>query len=512
MDLLTNFKAARRAATPLIAINCFDPEATMQSVQKLLNGKADTTPIIQWDIIRGMMHRNDAGKIALAETLKSADATDADELTNPVEALVFATKLPEDTVLFIQNAQSHLKPDKCKADYVQAVWNLRDAFKYNSRTLVLLGAQIQLPVELQQDVLILDEKLPDDEKLRAIIDELVTVNEITAKIDTDAAVDALRGLAAFPAEQAVAMGLSKTGLDVQQLWDRKRQLINDTPGLSVWKGGQKFDDLGGLEEIKSRYSRIINGKKPPRVIVWLDEIEKAMSGSDAGGGDTSGTSQDQLGVLLSEMQDKEYSGGMLVGVPGAAKSAFAKAVANEAGILTIKLDLGEMKGQFVGLSEERIRQAMKIIEAVGGIGGAFFIATSNDIRAVRPELKRRFKRGIYFFDLPLATEKRKIWDIYLKRYELKFDKEFKQGVTDAEWTGAEIESCCQVAWEENIPLSEAARGIIPVAVSARNEVDRLRAEADGRYSSVNHPGAYVRNGELSAVADEEKKATRRLKL
>ena len=63
--------------------------------------------------------------------------------------------------------------------------------------------------------------------------------------DEGRAVDALLGLAAFPAEQVVAMSLSKRGLDHDQLWERKRQVIEQAPGLTVWRGGEAFTDVGG---------------------------------------------------------------------------------------------------------------------------------------------------------------------------------------------------------------------------------------------------------------------------
>lgn len=485
--LIENFKLAKKAGTPLIAINSFDPEATIQQLQS--NLLTEDIPIVQWDIIRGFQSRNDKGKEAIAEAMRG------DELAyskHPQDALVYAANMPQNTVIFFVNAGLHIKPDKVKAEIVQAIYNLRDPFKFNGRIACLMGLSLSLPLELQQDVFVIDEKLPDDAQLRQIIVDITTENGIpTTESDLEKAIDALRGLAAFPAEQAVAMSASRSGLDISKLWERKRQLINDTPGLSVWKGGQKFEDLGGLDSIKERFRRILGGKKAPRVVVWIDEIEKAMGGSNASQGDSSGTSQDQLGVLLSEMQDKEYSGTMLVGVPGAAKSAFAKSVANEAEIITIKLDLGEMKGQFVGLSEERIRHAMKIIEAVGGPGGAFFIATSNDIRCVKPELKRRFKKGIWFFDTPTLAERQKIWEIHLRKaFGDAWADYMSELPEDAGWTGAEIESCVQTAWEEGISLKESAKTIIPVTISGAAEVERLRNEANGRYSSVVFDGPY----------------------
>lgn len=480
------FLAARKAHTPIMAINVFDPAATMETLQLALGPDEPETPIIVWDIVRGWQHRNDRGAEAIAEACQDIAATQ-----NPVECLELAQNLPPNTILFMMNAQHHLKCDKARPDFIQALWNLRDQFTFDKRTVVLLACELQLPTELQQDVLVLNEELPTDEQYRKMIESLAERVSMKVKPDVmEHALVALRGIAAFPAEQAIAMSFTKKGLDVDRLWERKRQLINDTPGLSVWMGGQKFDDIGGLEQIKQRFRRIIAGKKPPKIVVWIDEIEKAMSGSDAGHGDTSGTSQDQLGVLLSEMQDKEYDGTLFVGVPGAAKSAFAKAVANEAGVITIKLDLGALKGQFVGQSEERIRRAMKIIEAVGGHGGAFFIATSNDIRVVKPELKRRFKKSIWFFDTPDKPEREKIWEIYLSKFPevAKHDKPNADG-----WTGAEIESCVMTAWEEGITLKEAAESIIPVSISDRKGMERLRDEADGRYNSTVHPGAFKKN-------------------
>jgi hypothetical protein len=285
------------------------------------------------------------------------------------------------------------------------------------------------------------------------------------------------------------MCLSRDGLDVENLWERKVQLIEQTEGLTVWRDGMKFADLGGIEEIKSRARRIINGRNPFRVVVWIDEGEKALAGSGAVG-DTSGTSQDQLSVLLSEIQDKAYNGMLLVGVPGGAKSAFAKALGNEAGVLTVKCDLGSFKGSLVGESERKVRNAMKVIESIGGHGGAFFVMTSNDIRIIKPELKRRFRKGIWLFDLPTKEERELIWSIYLNKYP-DVDAKDRVKVKDEDWTGAEIETCVVTAYEERVTLFEAAKGIIPVATSGKEDIERLRAEASGRYNSASYPGAYL---------------------
>jgi len=120
---------------------------------------------------------------------------------------------------------------------MQGIWDLRDSFKATGRMLVLLASPgATLPQELGQDVLILDEPLPSTSHLEQIVRE--TFN--AANLDEPEhpvivkAVDALIGLAAFPAEQALAISLVKRQLDTEDLWERKRQIIEQTQGLSVW--------------------------------------------------------------------------------------------------------------------------------------------------------------------------------------------------------------------------------------------------------------------------------------
>ena len=65
-------------------------------------------------------------------------------ITNPVEAMVTALKLPERAVLFVHLADAWLR---CPIA-MQAVWNLRDAFKSDNRLLVMLSKMGRLPAEL----------------------------------------------------------------------------------------------------------------------------------------------------------------------------------------------------------------------------------------------------------------------------------------------------------------------------------------------------------------------------
>ena len=487
---IDKFKRARNAGTPIFAITCFDPSATMSRLQKaVVNGAEDddesSAPIIQWDIIEGWRHRNKAGEMAIEKALEVTTASQM-ETINPTESLKIAISLPKDEriVLFMMNTHHYFDQDS----FLQALWNARDIFKSNLISLVLIGPDFDIPAQLQHDIFLMDEPLPTEDEIKAIIDGVVDGTE--AKV-TDAhkkaAIDALRGLSAFPAESSVAMNLRKSGLDIEGLWDVKKKLIGTTPGLRVYAGKETFTDIGGCDQIKRFMKGVINGKDAPNVIVFLDEGEKLFAGATGNVGDSSGVAQDQLASMLSYMEDNESDGAIFYGPPGAAKSAIAKATGNEAGVPTIMFDLGGMKGSLVGKSEAQVRNALKVITAVGG-GKAFFVMTCNAIVELPPELRRRFTSGIFFFDLPSKAEREVIWPLYLKKWGL--DEKLVKLVDDEGWTGAEIRNCCRMAYRQSIDITEAAKYIVPVSQSAGQQIMQLRKQASGAYLSANEDGVY----------------------
>lgn len=479
---LAMFRAARRVSAPIVSIKTTDQFAVVQLIEESLNGSAP--PMLTWDIGRGLRGINEAGREALADDLGDPEPVTTQ---NPTEAIGKAVGLPKKSILFCYNAHRVIGDETVS----QAIWNLREEFKKDTRTLVLLGPDMPLPAELQGDVLVIDDQLPTETELRAIIDELVSaaaseMSAIREKATPDVrekAVEALAGLGAFPAEQALAMSISTNGIDLDGLWERKRQAIEQAPGLSVYRGKETFDEIGGIENAKTFGKAILAGNNAPRAVVFIDEIEKHMAGV---AGDTSGVSQELLGTQLSWMQDKGVTGMLLVGPPGAAKSAFAKALGNTGKIPTIVFDLSGMKGSLVGESGRNMRQALKVVDAVSQ-GKALVVATCNSLGILPPELRRRFTFGTFFFDLPTPTEQDVIWKLYLKSFGLK-----KQALPKHEgWTGAEIRTCCDIAFRLNISLADAAKFVVPVAKSAKDQIAKLRSEASNRFISASEPGIYV---------------------
>ncbi|MCC7423455.1 MAG: AAA family ATPase [Planctomycetaceae bacterium] len=192
------------------------------------------------------------------------------------------------------------------------------------------------------------------------------------------------------------------------------------------------------------------------------------------------------------------------------------------------LDVGSLMGSLVGLSEERTRQALRILDAMApcvamidevekafaGLSGAndsgvasrmfgtfltwlndhesdvYVVCTANDVSRLPPEFSRaeRFD-GVFFLDLPGAEEREAIWTMYLERFELDVRQ---RRPDDANWSGAEIRACCRLAALLDLPLVQAAQNVVPVAVTAAESVERLRAWASGRCLSADRPGVYRR--------------------
>jgi SpoVK/Ycf46/Vps4 family AAA+-type ATPase len=228
-----------------------------------------------------------------------------------------------------------------------------------------------------------------------------------------------------------------------------------------------------------------------------------MAGAVGSAGDSSGVSQDQLGSLLAYMQDHGAAGVILVGPAGSGKSVIAKAAGNESGIPTIQLDLGAMKGSLVGESESRLRAALKVITSVSN-GRSLWIATSNNIAELPPELKRRFNLGTFFFDLPDAEEREAIWQLYAKPYDL-IPAQWKK-VQHEGWTGAEIRQACDIAQRLGSSLADAAAFVVPVSRSAGEKLEQLRRSAEGRYLSASRAGVYSRTpSELTATRDQPRR-------
>ena len=203
--------------------------------------------------------------------------------------------------------------------------------------------------------------------------------------------------------------------------------------------GALMGSLVGQTEANVRRALQIADAMAP-CILFVDELEKALSGVAGSGQSDSGVSSRLFGTLLSWMNDHTSN--------------------------------------------------------------VYLIATCNDISMMPPELTRagRFD-GIVFLDLPSREQKDIIWQQYLDSYDLDQEQTLPD---DRNFTGAEIRSCCRLAALLDVPVKQAAQNVVPVAATAGESVDRLRNWASGRCLDAEKGGVYqhkkTRSGSRRKVA------------
>jgi hypothetical protein len=363
-----------------------------------------------------------------------------------------------------------------------------------TRTFVLvLAPVVQIPVELEKLFVIVEHPLPSREQLQEIASGVATNNgELPSGVELNRLMDAAVGLTRYEAENAFSLSLTRHGrLQVETLWGLKSQTLKKSGLLSLHRGSERFNDLGGLEALKAFCKRALRGSASPENRVK------------------------PRGVLL-------------LSPPGCGKSQFCKALGAEVGRPCLILDVGSLLGSLVGQSESNIRQALRIIDAMApavvfldecekalsGVAASgqtdsgvsarlfgtflswlndhesdvFVVATANDVSKLPPEFSRaeRFD-GVFFIDLPDAAQRQAIWQIYIRQYRLDPSQKLP---ADEQWTGAEIKACCRLAALLDLPLTAAAQNIVPVARTSAESVQKLREWASGRCLAADRPGIY----------------------
>lgn len=486
MTWLEQFQSARASAVPIVVLKCPDPYSVMSAVKR-----SEDCSMLSHDLIRGVMGINESGSDA-------ADLVNADENGQspamvsgpPAEALARAERfMPDRSILFLHNAQMYVEGlDESRKGVIQAILNCRDPFKLNNRTLVLLCPDMTIPQELAGDVITIEVALPVDPELVGVIQVISKSARIASPPPEvlEKCAQALLGLSPFAAEQVAAMCLRKSkdnpGFDVQEMWRMKIADINRTSGLRAERGGlNSFDNLFGLDSLVEFGNALIAGEEPPAVVVLIDELDKQLAGV---AGDSSGTSQDAYGTMLTCMEENQWDGMMLPGFPGGGKTEFAKCLGARSGLF-VWLDLGGMKGSLVGQSERMVRAAMGKLKAIGG-SRIFFVCTANNLNTIPAPLFRRLTAGTYFVDFPKGKSHEAMWKHYMGINGLA-----DQVLPEHEnWTGAEIKQCCKWARRLRQPLVHSARRITPVYRSMGEEVERLRKMASGKFLSAHTPGWY----------------------
>lgn len=471
-----SIKGIRRAAVSLAAFETADPAETIKGIVRNLNGQPGA--LVEWDGVKGLQPMNDDGQ---AVVTACGNPPPQMALCDILNLLAKSSRL--NITAFIHNAHRYLGSELT----MQAVWNLRDPWTATTSTLILLCPAMTLPAELTHDVVVVTEPLPDTAELEELTQSIFRdagIDDVDEHMH-EKIVDTLRGVSAFAAKNALSMSITKNReIDRSVLWTHKKKLVEQTPGLSVWKPTGTMKDIGGLANLIQFLTRLL--QEGVNCIGFIDEIEKLFAGAS---GDLSGVSQDALRVVLTAMQDEDIPGLILVGPPGTGKSLVAKTAGTIADAEVISIDTGAMTGGIVGESQAKIRKAFQTIKAVSQ-GKALFIATCNKIGSLPPELRRRFRLGTFYIGLPTKKSRDAIWRMKCE----KLGVNRAAGLPDDEgWTGAEIEACVDIAKRTGMTLKEAGSFIVPVCKSSASAIEDLQKQASGNFIDADQPGTYKYN-------------------
>jgi SpoVK/Ycf46/Vps4 family AAA+-type ATPase len=464
-----------RACFSGIWIETHEPDEALSEIGQLC--RAEEWRLAAWNLETGL-------RVAGHAADEPLDARD------PLAAVRSAQRLaaPEGAgLLVLENFHRFLG----SAEIVQALVRQIQHGKQQRTFVLILAPLVELPPELEKLFVVLEHRLPGREQLQQIAQEIASQEgELPTGQDLEALLDAAAGLTRYEAEGAYSLSLVREGrLAPGVLWSVKSQQLKKTNLVALHTGTERFDDLGGLEALKAFCLRAL--RRP---------------GADA---------CRPRGVLL-------------LSPPGCGKSALCKALGNEVNRPTLRLDVGALMGSLVGETERNVRRALAIAEAMApcvlfvdeidkGLSGVaasgqtdsgvsarlfgtlltwlsdhesdvFVVATANDVSRVPPEFTRaeRFD-GVFFIDLPTRAHKDAIWKIHRTRFGIG---EERARPDDELWTGAEISACCRLATLLDLPLTAAAQHVVPVAVSAAESLDRLRAWASGRCLAAERAGIY----------------------
>ncbi len=488
-----------RAGYPVLYLVTAEEDRAIELVGKVVaEGDLARRKLFIWSVSRGLCTTD----------LKVVDRKTAD----PKRILPFLLEFNDPGVFILEDFHPFL--DERSQASALAIRQLRDLiapFKGTRKTLILLSPVLKIPAELEKDITVLDLEMPDEAELAAVLDDTIEQMKDNPKVEInlqgdgrESIVKALSGLTRSEAENALAKVIVTSSRidteDVSMLLSEKEQIIRKSGMLEYYASPERFGSIGGLEELKR----------------WLRARGRAFSEAARAYGLPS-----PKGLLL-------------VGVPGCGKSLTAKAIAAEWKMPLLKFDLGKVFGGLVGQSEENMRRAVKMAEAVapcvlwideiekglagsrggGGDSGVtqrvfgtlltwmeenkkqvFTIATANDIEGLPPELLRKGRFDeIFFIDLPAPQERATILAIHLTKHHRdyrEFDLTAHTAATDG-FSGAELEQIVVSALYDAFAEGEHARlddrhlakaisESVPLSQSLAKKIARLRTEARDKW-------------------------------
>ena len=489
-------------------------DSNAEQIDILIRARYPILYVISWEearvtaALRELIARQNKRFWVWSETmgLQSGSVTTSPALPDegsrdPLRVLEVIRTTTEPSVFLLRDFHAFFNPNLCQhsSAVIRKLRDLTDRLRTSYVTLILLSPVLRLPDELEKDVTVLDYSLPGPEELAGLLDQaLASLNRAGEALaltppEKEQILKATAGMTLAEAENVFAKCIVEhRRFDVETIIAEKEQLIRKSGLLEYFHTSASIADVGGLDLLKQ----------------WLRARGKAFS------------------ERARAFGLPEPRGLLLLGVQGCGKSLTAKAVASLWQLPLLRLDVGRIFAGYVGSSEENIRKAIKIAEAVSptvlwldeiekGLAGTqssgasdagvtsrvfgtlvtwmqekmapvFVVATANDISQLPPELLRKGRFDeIFFVDLPTLEERREIFAIHLKRrgrdprgYDLDLLARAADGFSGAEIEQAVI-SALYSAFDRGGEVTTevvvgALKETVPLSVTVSEEIDALR--------------------------------------
>ncbi|HHV36655.1 MAG TPA: AAA family ATPase [Candidatus Cloacimonetes bacterium] len=445
-ETITKIVNAIRARDSLIFIETQEEDEAIRELQAIAHSME--VSLIGWDAVD---HYKDLGiKGGRKAMQQSGQVSSLASMLNEI------SNYPSDAIFVLRDVNHFIHERMPPPELASTIRNfkiLKQKLRSTGKTVIILGTNYNLPHELEDDFLLINRPRPNKDQLKQILLSFVAAQHWEDCLSTDERIrdliiDAALGLTADQARSSFAKAVIDSGsLDenaIPFLLDQKKQIIQRNDLLEYYDNDITTDSIGGLDILKD----------------WLNKRKLTFSAEARA-----------LGIL-------EPKGLMIFGVPGSGKSLTAKAAAAIWQMPLLRFDIGRVFGQFVGQSENNMRDALSIAEAISpcvlwideiekgfaGAGGGhettvrvlgsfltwmqekkstvIVIATANDITKLPDEFirKGRFDE-MFFVSIPNNAERREIINIQMLKHKLDpQDFDIERLVQDtSNRTGAEIE-------------------------------------------------------------------------
>jgi len=464
-----------RARFTLIVLVTVEEERALRVITEVC--KRATRPCIAWDLIAGFASLSGDSMPSAGDPLTALDKI-ADGDGNAVYAL--------------KDFHEFWKDPRIK----RKLRSVAQALRFTRKSMIVLTPTGELPPELRDEAVPIDFPPPSATELEAVLDGLAQTprlrNELT-ELGRQKLVQAAVGLSVNQAHRTFSKAVVGDGIlddrDIDLVTAEKKAIIRESRALEFYSVSETPDDVGGLGVLKH----------------WLGLRERAFTDEAR-----------RYGLPAPK-------GIALLGIPGTGKSLTAKMIGGLWHLPLLRLDTGALFGSLVGESEERVRQALRLTEAIapcvlwideiekslsaaGNDGGTsqrvfgtiltwmqdkvapvFVVATANDISALPPELLRRGRFDeVFFLDLPTEQERREILQVHLRKrgreprmFDLVDLARRSEGYVGAELEQAIIDGM-YVAFNDNgrdVTTDDIARAIdrlVPLSRSQRESIEGLR--------------------------------------